>query len=165
MTILSRWSKRSRRWFLLAATLALVASAVTATQAVGGSMDSPGDSTDSPGSAEGEGAPGSAKGLGQLSGLLPRENLTLGSAIQVDLSKQTVRLPLYRGVAYGKTVWFVLLDSSDAGAAHDLGLNYAPKLANLGIGCDACVQTVTLDAPATPAQNRFGQAVVNFQGA
>src|SRR3989454_8294102 len=39
-----------------------------------------------------------------------------------------------------------------------------PKLANIGIGCPACVQTVTLDSP-TPAQNPFGQAVVHFQGA
>src|SRR5262249_41967622 len=56
------------------------------------------------------------------------------------------------------------LDASDSGAAHDLGVNYAPKLANLGIGCPDCVQTVTLDSPS-PADNRFGQAVVNFAGA
>jgi hypothetical protein len=103
-------------------------------------------------------------GLGQLSGLLPRDHLTEESAIQVDLSNETVRLPLYKGVAYGKTAWFVLLDASDAGLAHDLGVNYAPKLANLGIGCPVCIQTVTLDAP-TPAQNPFGQAQVHFQGA
>ena len=42
---------------------------------------------------------GSATGLGQLSGLLPRDHLTLGSAIQVNLSNETVRLPLYRGDA------------------------------------------------------------------
>ena len=103
-------------------------------------------------------------GLGQLSGLLPRDHLTEESAIQVDLSHETVRLPLYKGVAYGKTAWFVLLDASDAGLARDLGVNYAPKLANLGIGCPACIQTVTLDAP-TPTQNPFGQALVHFQGA
>jgi len=103
-------------------------------------------------------------GLGQLSGLLPRNHLTEESAIQVDLSHETVRLPLYKGVAYGKTAWFVILDASDAGLARDLGVNYAPKLANIGIGCPACVQSVTIDAP-TPAQNAFGQAVVHFQGA
>jgi hypothetical protein len=103
-------------------------------------------------------------GLGQLSGLLPRDHLTEESAIQVDLSHETVRLPLYKGVAYGKTAWFVLLDASDAGLARDLGVNFAPKLANIGIGCPACIQTVTIDAP-TPAQNAFGQAVVHFQGA
>ena len=86
------------------------------------------------------------------------------SALQVDLSKESVRLPLYKGDAHGETVWFVLLDASDAGLAHDLGINYAPKLANIGIGCPACVQTVTLESP-TPQQNKFGQATVHFQGA
>jgi hypothetical protein len=114
---------------------------------------------------------GAASGLGPLSGLLPRDHLTLESAIQVNLSNETVRLPLYKGVAPDpkdasktETVWFVLLDASDAGLAHDLGVNFAPKLANIGISCPACVQTVTLDSP-TPAQNPFGQALVHFQGA
>jgi hypothetical protein len=109
-------------------------------------------------------APASAKGLGQLTGLLPRDHLTEESAIQVDLSKETVRLPLYEGRANGETVWFVLLDASDQGIAHDLGVNFAPKLGNIGIGNPDAVQTVTLDSP-TPQQNRFGQAIANFQGA
>src|SRR6185312_15445872 len=46
----------------------------------------------------------------------------------------------------------------------DLGVNYAPKLANIAIGDPAAVQTVTLESP-TPDQNKFGQAVVDFQGA
>jgi hypothetical protein len=108
--------------------------------------------------------PGAADGLGQLSGLLPRDHLTLESALQVNLSNETVRLPLYPGTANGHKVWYVLLDASDAGLAHDLGVNYAPKLADIGIGCPACVQTVTLTNP-TPAQNPFGPAVVNFAGA
>ncbi|WP_322777967.1 hypothetical protein [Frankia sp. Cas4] len=109
-------------------------------------------------------AKGAAAGLGPLRGLLPRDHLTLESALQVDLSKESVRLPLYKGKANGTTVWFTLLDASDEGLARDLGVNYAPKLTNLAVGCQECVQTVTLDAP-TPQQNRFGQAVVNFQGA
>jgi len=104
----------------------------------------------------------SANGLGQLSGLLPRTHLTEESALQVDLTRETVRLPLYQGAANGKPVWYVLLDASDRGLASDLGVNYAPKLANLGIGCPTCVQDVTLSKP-TPAQNRFGTAVVHFQ--
>jgi hypothetical protein len=103
-------------------------------------------------------------GLGQLSGLLPRDHLTTESAIQVDLDKETVRLPLYPGEAHGQKVWFILLDASDVGLAHDLGVNYAPKLANMAISCPACVQTVTIDSP-TPAQNPFGPALVHFQGA
>ena len=98
------------------------------------------------------------KGLGPTSGLLPRDHLTEESAIQVDLSKETVRLPLYQGKRRtAQTVWYVLLDASDQGIAHDLGVNYAPKLGNIAIGCPDCVQTVTLDAP-TPDQNKFGQA-------
>ena len=112
---------------------------------------------------------GSATGLGQLSGLLPRDHLTEESALQVDLSNETVRLPLYPGTAYAGTphaekVWYVLLDASDSGLAHDLGVNYAPKLANIAISDPAAVQTVTLGSP-TPLQNPFGPAVVNFAGA
>jgi hypothetical protein len=139
----------SKRWVAAAATLAIAAAAaVTGGAAFAGSTH----------------PTASAKGLGRTTGLLPRSHLTEESAIRVDLSRETVRLPLYRGRANGRTVWYVLLDASDAGAAHDLGVNYAPKLANVGIGCADCVQTVTLDAPS-PAANRFGQAVVNFQGA
>ncbi|HEX4733705.1 MAG TPA: hypothetical protein VH247_04780 [Thermoleophilaceae bacterium] len=107
---------------------------------------------------------GAASGLGQLTGLLPRNKLTTESAIQVDLDKESVRLPLYKGKANGETVWFTLLDASDQGIAHDLGVNYAPKLANIGIGDPAAVQTVRLESP-TVAQNPFGQALVDFQGA
>jgi hypothetical protein len=115
-------------------------------------------------SPEGEGGPGAAAGLGQRTGLLPTDHLTLESALQVDLDHQTVRLPLYPGKGPdGKKVWFVLLDASDAGLAHDLGVNYAPKLANIGISCAACVQTVTLENP-TPAQNPFGPGVLDFAG-
>src|SRR5467141_4155797 len=116
-----------------------------------------------PAVAESEGGPGAASGLGQLSGLLPRENLVLESALQVDLSKETVRLPLYKGTANGHTVWFILTEASDAGLAHNSGLNYAPKLANIGISCAACVQTVTQDSPTADA-NKFGPAIVHFQG-
>jgi hypothetical protein len=140
-----------KRWLPAAATLAIVAAAAAVamgSQALAGSKN----------------APASAKGLGQLTGLLPRDHLTVESAIQVDLSKESVRLPLYKGRAHGETVWYVLLDASDQGIAADLGVNYAPKLGNLAIGCPDCVQTVTLDSPS-PDQNKFGQAIVNFEGA
>jgi len=108
--------------------------------------------------------PAQATGLGQLDGLLPRDHLTQESALQVDLSRESVRLPLYKGKAQGKTVWFVLLDASDRGLAADLGVNYAPKLANVGIGCPTCIETVKIESP-TPQHNRFGPAVVDFQDA
>jgi hypothetical protein len=138
----------SRRWLAIATGLLAAVAAVIVGTALAGGKDSP----------------GATKGLGQLTGLLARDHLTVESALQVDLDKESVRLPLYRGEANGETVWFVLLDASDQGLAHDLGVNYAPKLANLAIGCAACVQTVTLDSP-TPSQNKFGQALVHFQGA
>src|ERR1700747_1787229 len=144
----------SQRWVFGAATLALtVFAAVMVSGALAGGKDNT----------------GAAKGLGPLTGLLPRDHLTEESAIQVDLSKETVRLPLYKGIAYKgtpqeETVWYVLLDASDQGLAHDLGVNYAPKLANIAIGDPAAVQTVTLGSPS-PEQNHFGPAVVHFQGA
>ena len=137
-----------RRWWLAAAAAAVAISAAVVTVASVGATA----------------APSGAGGLGPTSGLLPRDHLTLESAIQVNLSKETVRLPLYPGEAHGKRVWYVLLDASDAGLAHDLGVNYAPKLANLAINDPAAVQTVTLGSP-TPAQNPFGPAVVHFAGA
>jgi hypothetical protein len=107
---------------------------------------------------------GSAAGLGQLTGLLPRTKLTVESALQVNLSKESVRLPLYPGKAPdGTKVWYVLLDSSDAGLARDLGVNYAPKLSNLANNCEACVQTVKLENPA-PSDNKFGPGVIDFAG-
>ena len=139
----------TRRWWLAAtAAVVVAASAVLATAAFAAQ-----DTTTA-----------KAGSLGPTTGLLPRDHLTLGSAIQVNLSRETVRLPLYPGTANGKKVWYVLLDASDAGLAHDLGVNYAPKLANVAISDPAAVQTVTLDSP-TPAQNPFGPAVVHFQGA
>ena len=112
---------------------------------------------------------GSATGLGQLSGLLPSSHLTEESAIQVNLSNETVRLPLYPGIAYKGTpqqekVWYVLLDASDSGLAHDLGVNFAPKLANIAISDPAAVQNVTLENP-TPQANPFGPGVIDFAGA
>jgi hypothetical protein len=144
----------SKRWPLGAVAIAAIAAAAAmGTQAFAGSKD---------GSA-------SAKGLGPITGLLPRDHLTVESALQVDLSNESVRLPVYKGIAYKgtpqqETVWFTLLDASDQGIAHDLGVNYAPKLGNLAISDPAAVQTVTLESP-TPDQNKFGPAVVDFQGA
>ena len=46
------------------------------------------------------------KDLGQLERSAGPDHLTLESAINVNLDKETVRLPLYKGDANGKTVWF-----------------------------------------------------------
>lgn len=101
-------------------------------------------------------------GLGPVSGRLSPSKFTITSAVNVDLTNHTVRLPLHRGTFRGKTVWYILTDSSDAGFADELGLNYAPKLGNASIGCATCVQDVTL---RKPSDNVFGEATVDFAGA
>ena len=63
---------------------------------------------------------------------LPRSNVVLRSAIAVDLRANTVTLPLHRGTAKGATVWYIVTDASDAGAATKLGLLYAPLIASAG---------------------------------
>ena len=71
-------------------------------------------------SAKSEGS-GAATGLGPLSGILPRDKLTEESGIEINLSKEYARLPIYPGTApnpkTGKIerVWYLLLDASDSG--------------------------------------------------
>ncbi len=96
------------------------------------------------------------------SALLPASKLILKSAKQVNLRNGTVRLPLHRGTAGGKTVWYILTESSDVGLAADLDVNYAAKLTNLGVSCPACVQTVT---QTSAPDLKFGEATVHFTGA
>ena len=78
-----------RRWWLAAAAAVLVAvSAVLTTVGSGGANAAPARATAA-----------KAGGLGQSAGLLPRNKLTEESALQVNLSNETVRLPLYPGIA------------------------------------------------------------------
>lgn len=95
------------------------------------------------------------------SDVLPVSKTILPSAVKVDLRNGYVRLPLHKGEFKGQTVWYVLTEASEQGAADDLGLNYAPKLGNTSIGCPACVQSVTL---AGPQGNVFGEGIVHFAG-
>src|SRR4051812_48986780 len=80
----SEGSSRFRLGIAVGAALAAAAlAAVVAFLSVGGGGATQASAADSP------------KGdLGQTSGLLPRSKLTLKSALQVDLSRETVRLPL-----------------------------------------------------------------------
>ena len=79
-----------------------------------------------PAGAKSEGS-GAATGLGPLSGILPRDKLTVESAIEINLSKEYARLPIYPGDAPNpktgqiERVWYLLLDASDKGLADDLG--------------------------------------------
>ncbi|WP_210521830.1 DUF7482 domain-containing protein [Hymenobacter terricola] len=97
-------------------------------------------------------------GIPPLSGLLARSKFTLSSVVQVDLDRNVARLPLFRGTYNGTTVWFVRTDVSDAGLATQLGLNFAPRLANADQGCPACVQTLQSPDPVP------GRAAVEFAG-
>ncbi len=93
--------------------------------------------------------------------LLDKSKVVLKSALGVDLTHSSVTLPLHKGEFGGKTVWFILTEASDFGLAHDLNVNFSPKLANMGIGCPKCVQDVTL---TSAKKNAFGEGVVHFQG-
>ncbi len=92
------------------------------------------------------------------SGVLPRSNLTLTSALRVDLGLNFARLRLHKGMVGRTPVWFVLTDVSDRGLAQKLGLNFAPRLANVTRGCSRCAQTVR-------SPRELGRRTVRLQGA
>lgn len=94
--------------------------------------------------------------------ILPPSKHVLPSTIQVNLTKHFARLPLRRG-SYNdeqtrRNVWFILTDVSDPQIATQIGLNFAPKLANAPVGCPGCVQVLNVPANITLAQN------VKFRG-
>jgi len=74
---------------------------------------------------------------------LPRANVVLSSAKSVDLTANTVTLPLHRGSAKGKTVWYVITDTSDAAAAAKLGILYSPLIASAGAAIARAGGTIT----------------------
>jgi len=89
---------------------------------------------------------------------LPAENFVLGNALSVNLTKDFATLPLHKGNVNGETVWYIITDASDAGVAEDLGLNFAPKLSNITIGCPACAQQVESESQI------LGESEVAFEG-
>jgi hypothetical protein len=108
------------------------------------------------------GARNSFQRVNAASQYLSADHLVLKNVRDVDLKAGTVVVPIHRGVANGKTVWYIITDASDYGVAHDLNALYAPKLANMAINCPECVQTVTLGKPTGKFNN---DAIVHFQGA
>ncbi len=66
--------------------------------------------------------------------------------MRVDLVNDFARLPLHRATVRGVPVWYVITDVSDPALARKLGLNFAPKLANLPLGCPGCVAVVRCSA-------------------
>ena len=84
---------------------------------------------------------------------------TITSALRVDLTRDFATLPLHKGTARGRTVWYVITDTSNAKAARRLGVNHSPKLLNATRECPACVQEVR------SRRGLLGSAPVRFQGA
>lgn len=81
---------------------------------------------------------------------------TLNSA-EIDNDASTVTFPLHQGrMSDGKTVWYVMTDTSDLATARRLGLNWSPKLANAP---QAAMRTATMDEDGTL---EFDQGTVDF---
>jgi len=91
-------------------------------------------------------------------GFLPRSDFTLRSAVRVNLGLNFATLRLHKGMVGRTTVWYVITDVSDSGLAHRLGLNFAPRLANITKGCAPCAQTVS-------SSTQLGTRVVHFHAA
>jgi hypothetical protein len=75
----------------------------------------------------------------------PSDHVYIKSALAVDFTyrKATVTLPLYRGLSpQGKDVFYIITEASDFDVAREMGINFAPKLAE---AIDSAgVQPVTL---------------------
>jgi hypothetical protein len=73
----------------------------------------------------------------------------------VENGDGTVRLPLYRGTSHGKTVYFIVLDTSSGSLADALGVNRSQKLAVAALDPRAVqrvtgsIQRGTVDFPAS----------------
>src|SRR3954468_837880 len=70
----------------------------------------------------------------------------------VEHPDDTATLPLYRGTSRGRTVWYILLDSSDGNEAQRRGINQSNKLGNArntGAVQKVTVQNGVIEFPAT----------------
>ncbi len=101
-----------------------------------------------------------AGGAALGSRFLPANKLTITSATRVDLDRGSATLPLHKGMYHGMPVWYVITDASDQGVANRLGVNFAPKLANITDGCPGCAQQVS----STMQGMRLGHGTVEFRG-
>lgn len=70
------------------------------------------------------------------------QELFLTSALAVDTSSGTVTLPLHRGTSAGRTVWYVITESSDRDDAERRGVNFSERMSN-ALGTRA-VQTAAI---------------------
>jgi hypothetical protein len=77
---------------------------------------------------------------------------------KIDLDARTITLPLYEGkMRDGRKVWYVLTDTTDAGNAAALGINYAAKLNYAGLGRASRHATLEKDTTLT-----FQSGTVDF---
>jgi hypothetical protein len=77
---------------------------------------------------------------------------------EVDLKAETVTLPLYEGrMKDGRKVWYILTDTTDAGNAAALGLNFSSKLNYAAVGRAVRHATMEKDTSLT-----FDSGTVDF---
>ncbi len=89
--------------------------------------------------------------------VLPPSKVTLKSVISVNTKCDFATMPLHEARVNGVTVWYVITDVSDAGLAKDLGLNFAPRLANITKDCPGCAQVIRTN-------RRLGSEVIDRPG-
>jgi hypothetical protein len=78
---------------------------------------------------------------------------------KIDLDKSTITMPLYKGkMADGRLVWYIVTDTTDAGNAAALGINYSAKLQYADVG--KAVRKATLDKDL---QLVFASGTVDFK--
>jgi hypothetical protein len=76
--------------------------------------------------------------------------LLVKSIRAIDVAKHTVTLPVHKGTAGGKTVWYILTDTSDAAQAAKQGLVFAPLLANTGVAMNVAAHGGVWNFPFAP---------------
>ncbi|MBX3456370.1 hypothetical protein [Ferrovibrio sp.] len=81
---------------------------------------------------------------------VPRENIMLASALSVDAANNRVTLPLFKGEVGGKTVWYIVTDSSDRADAMQRGVVHAPLLARAGLVAQVSQRGDATVFPAAP---------------
>jgi len=84
---------------------------------------------------------------------------TLLSSGKIDLAANTITLPLRKGALKdGRSVWFILTDTSDKNQAKELGIVYAPSLAQAAEAKSTRIATVGSDG-----QFIFNAGTVDFK--
>ena len=131
---------------VLKGTLAASAGALALT-AFGGAAQAP--------EAGAQGLAGTSQAADEF---LPSSKFTIKNTIALNLTKHFATAPLHEGRFNGKPVWYIITEASDAAIARDLGLNFAPRLANIPAGHPAVQEVVS----ANPI---LGRDMVTFAGA